>query len=356
MKSYEERYDVILHIGAPKTGSSALQHFLFLNRELLLEKGIYYPRHGFDVNGISGGHSGIGASLIEGDVSKSQSILDRYVSESRKKGLTLLVSAESLFGYPKQVKKLCSGLNVGVISFYRDPLESIISGYNQSVKRHYNTSTLDSYCLKILGVGSRGASGMMLYDWSESFGRDNLMVLEYKKPVNADSVLERQLLAQLGVSESEFADFEYNKKPINRGYEPVALEFKRLLNVILNPHHKPDNQKIDYLLQEVSDSHSNEIQNNASYLSEVTYQALTEEFGCIANKIRHDFMSGGVASKNEVIFQPLEAVDQANLLMYASAIMSKDSSSHTYILRCLEVSKDLSQDVNVLKVIYSTLK
>lgn len=353
MKISTKHCDVILHIGAPKTGSSALQHFLYLNRELLFEKGIYYPKHGFDVNGISGGHSGIGASLIQGDVEKAQSILNRYVSDARKKGLTLLVSAESLYGFPKQMKSLCSALHVGVISFFRDPLESVVSGYNQSVKRHCNTKTLDDYCLKILDMSNRGASGMMLYDWSEHFGSENLTVLEYKKPANADSVLERQLLAQLGVLESELDDFEYNAKPINRGYEPIALEFKRLLNAVLDSDQKSNNQKIDYLLQEISDSHSNEIQNSVTYLSEGTCKALTDEFGVIAGKIRHDFMSGGVASKSEMQFQSVEVVDQAELLLYAKAIMDKDGSSHLYILRCLEASED---GPDALKALYSTLK
>ena len=355
MKISAKHYDAILHIGAPKTGSSALQHFLYLNRELLFEKGIYYPKHGFDINGISGGHSGIGASLIEGDVSKAQSILDRYISDARKKGLTLLVSAESLYSFPKQMKSLCSGLNVEIISFFRDPLESIVSGYNQSVKRHYNTSTLDGYCQKVLGMPNRGASGMMLYDWSEQFGKDNLAVLEYKKPSNADSVLEKQLLAQLGVPETEFADFEYNTTPINRGYEPVALEFKRQLNTILNPEQKSENQKIDYLLQEISDSHSAEIKNNATYLSETTYQALADEFGVITSKVFHDFISGVPPSKSEMKFESVEGIGKAELLLYAKAIMDKDSSSHSYILRCLEASEGDSGDIDALKALYSTL-
>lgn len=348
--------EVILHIGAPKTGSSALQHFLFANRELLLERGVYYPRHGFDVNGISGGHSGVGASLIDSDVLKAQSIMDLYVDDARKKGLTLLVSAESLYGFPKQMKSLCSGLSVEVVSFFRDPLESIVSGYNQSVKRHYNINTLDGYCQKVLSMSNRGASGMLLYDWLEHFGRESLSVLEYRKPSSADSVLEKQLLEQLGVPVSEFVNFEYNTKPVNRGYEPAALEFKRLLNGVLDPDQKSENQKIDYLLQEISDSHSSEIQNNATFISEATYQALSDQFGRIARKIRQDFMSGVVASKSEIKFQSTEVVDKDNLLLYANAILDKGESSHQYILRCLKVSEDVTSGVDTLREIYSSLK
>lgn len=37
---------LFLHIGRPKTGSTALQHFLMKNRQRLLDNGILYPLTG----------------------------------------------------------------------------------------------------------------------------------------------------------------------------------------------------------------------------------------------------------------------------------------------------------------------
>jgi len=36
---------IILHIGLPKTGSTALQQFLYMSREALLRRGVLYPAH-----------------------------------------------------------------------------------------------------------------------------------------------------------------------------------------------------------------------------------------------------------------------------------------------------------------------
>ncbi|MCR4946538.1 MAG: hypothetical protein K5929_06315 [Lachnospiraceae bacterium] len=43
---------VYLHIGTPKTGSTSIQNFLYENRDLLSEKGLFYPDMGFDYRNI----------------------------------------------------------------------------------------------------------------------------------------------------------------------------------------------------------------------------------------------------------------------------------------------------------------
>lgn len=45
---------VVLHIGAPKTGSSALQSAFVLNRDALIERGIFYPPSPTDAKAASG--------------------------------------------------------------------------------------------------------------------------------------------------------------------------------------------------------------------------------------------------------------------------------------------------------------
>ena len=40
---------LILHIGTTKTGSTALQNFLFANRDSLLEEGFLFPNSGFRI-------------------------------------------------------------------------------------------------------------------------------------------------------------------------------------------------------------------------------------------------------------------------------------------------------------------
>ena len=92
--------DVIFHIGAPKTGSTAIQKFCLENRETLKEHGLYYPNHGVDKNGISGGHSSLGQALIENRLDDAATILGNYVKEAKDDNCVLLLSAESIFYSP----------------------------------------------------------------------------------------------------------------------------------------------------------------------------------------------------------------------------------------------------------------
>jgi hypothetical protein len=51
------RRDVVLHIGAPKCGSSAIQRFCVSRREALLQHGYYYPEHSLDASMLGSGLS-----------------------------------------------------------------------------------------------------------------------------------------------------------------------------------------------------------------------------------------------------------------------------------------------------------
>ena len=73
--------NIYLHIGTPKTGTSALQSFLLNNSEELDRQGYDYPEHKVDVNHIS---SGNGQEIInimnkEG-VEEAQKYIDTLLS------------------------------------------------------------------------------------------------------------------------------------------------------------------------------------------------------------------------------------------------------------------------------------
>lgn len=341
MSDVIDRYDIVLHIGAPKTGSSALQHFLFNNREILRRKGYYYPKHGFDVNSISGGHSGIGAALINDDEDKAQQIFDDYKYHAKKQGQTLLISAESLYSFPKQIRQLCADEDrVRILSFFRDPIESLISGYNQSVKRHYYTGKLGVFCQSTIKRGNRLASGEVLYDWAEAFGSENLFVAGYSKPVEANSALEKYFLSLLGIDESQVNDFAYAAKPINRAYNPVVLEFKRCLNFILDKENRPNNQSVDFLLQRISDNKCEKFEHIAPHLDLDTQAALKECFSETTSRVCRELVLAGSSVQSAMAFNAESAVGMSELKSIANEIDAEDVCVGNYIRECL---KDFAQ-------------
>ena len=64
----------IIHIGAPKTGSTAIQNFLYDHEDDLEQLGIHYPRHGVK---RGGGHVGFRQSLNNSSLKKQEGVENR---------------------------------------------------------------------------------------------------------------------------------------------------------------------------------------------------------------------------------------------------------------------------------------
>ena len=47
---------IFIHVGPPKTGTSAIQNWFSKNADMLRTKGLFYPEHALDPNGVSSGN------------------------------------------------------------------------------------------------------------------------------------------------------------------------------------------------------------------------------------------------------------------------------------------------------------
>lgn len=248
---------VILHIGAPKTGTSAIQFFLNENHKRLKSHGLYYPEHNFDPNNVSGGHASFGALLVEGRLEEAKTLLTQWVQEAEQAGCSLLLSAEAMYRRPESVVSLFEEHELQVFAYFRHPLESLVSNHNQSIKRHYSTLTLDDFLYKQVGVNNRGVNGQVFFDWKKLLGDNQLTVRPYYFPVFHKGRIELDFLKQLGISGWSAARFKLRKTKINTSYTEGALEIKRLLNDLLNPEKNRESIIIDRVLQRYSDSANN---------------------------------------------------------------------------------------------------
>lgn len=134
---------ILLHIGPPKTGSSAIQKCFLDNRELLLTEGIFYPAHYTDVNGISSGHQETILSKNERgefviDRAKISAVIEQFNSSTAH---TMVLSSEAFFRRAGNLVRILP--NCEVIAFVRNPIDFIESQYNQSVKRHMNANKIE---------------------------------------------------------------------------------------------------------------------------------------------------------------------------------------------------------------------
>jgi hypothetical protein len=148
--------EVIVHIGAPKTGTTAIQHALSSNRERLISRGILYPTTAYsDVN-----HTILTAGLVDSKfplgrlvipyvekLGRSRDQIFRDEMECIRKQIRnhkpdrLLLSTETLF---KDISSLCvdrlmEELSVGAdqlkfICYVRNPADHYLSLAQQRLK------------------------------------------------------------------------------------------------------------------------------------------------------------------------------------------------------------------------------
>lgn len=211
---------IIFHIGPPKTGSSAIQHFLHAKRDELKNHGIFYPKHGVDKNGVSSGNARAICSQNSGgrlhlDISKLNKALHRFENDDSVH--TLLFSSESFF---RIIDDIISAIpDVHIIAFIRNPVEYQLSIYNQSVKRHGNCNTLLK--VKRLNFGQ----WEKLITVADSISHRQCHFFSYKSAGNNGNIIS-DVLNVLGVNES----LKVSSTAINNSYSFAALELKRWLN------------------------------------------------------------------------------------------------------------------------------
>lgn len=211
---------IIFHIGPPKTGSSAIQHFLHLHREKLAEHGVVYPHHRVDENGISSGNARTiceedreGRLVLSAD--KLQHVLANFAKATDKH--ILLFSSESFFRIADTLSQAVP--DAEIICFVRNPIEYQLSIYNQSVKRHSNTKKFNGDSSLNVGLWKR------LLALKEQVSEGKFHSFAYKMPGQGPSVIN-DVLSVLGLS----GKLSVNNQAVNKSYTFEALELKRWLN------------------------------------------------------------------------------------------------------------------------------
>jgi len=246
--------EVVLHIGAPKCGSSAIQRFCVGQRDELLTSGYYYPEHPLDVNGVSGGHTQLAGALLNGKHEQAAATLQRWLEEARASKAILLLSAEALYGQHEAMAELCRGLRVKVVAFLRHPVEYLLANHNQGIKRHFSTQRLGALLPELLGRPAGHLAGLPLLHWAEAFGADSCCFMAYQSPSAGGAPVEEHFLRSLSLPEERIGDLLGQIQGMtNRSYVKSALELKRLLNTVLGDMPAAQAHQVDWSLQGYSD-------------------------------------------------------------------------------------------------------
>lgn len=177
-----------IHIGRPKTGSTALQHFLMKNRQQLLTRGVLYPLtgcHQLSSHLFAYAYSDrlrAGAHLPAIDQRELWLALGEEVKDASA-GRVVLSSENFWFVDPRRVKDDIDGkYDVRVIAYIRRQDNVIASSFCEEVKRELisldadvEEFALDPLRLELLDYLA------ILDEWSSCFGLDNLAVRVYER-------------------------------------------------------------------------------------------------------------------------------------------------------------------------------
>jgi len=214
---------ILIHVGPPKSGTSAIQKWLTENTQSLKNAGVFYPSHLTDANGVSSGNL---LSLFEhnlkGELKFSKEKKRKLLSDfNESNASTLLLSSEFFF---RQLDLLSEEFpEAKFIAYLRFPIEVIESSYNQGVKRHFE--------IKKLGLPEKPKTFQLniLENYIKNIGKDRFILRPYHKKCYVGGTLVSDFTELLNIEELG-VDSSLKDDRINNSYSLDALEFKRWFN------------------------------------------------------------------------------------------------------------------------------
>ncbi|WP_118135405.1 hypothetical protein [Oceanicella sp. SM1341] len=238
LKPAGSRRRVVLHIGAPKTGTTTLQTALATNRRLLAREGVIYPRAGCLSHGAGVAQHLLALSLRPeypafigpSDRLPAEKVWPALLAEIDRAGPgSILLSSEAFFqldtGAVARVAEYLSGHDVHVVAMERNPLQRLRSRYIQSVKAPpYGRLDFHSYALR---ATRRMADDARL--WEAAFGAEAVTRLRYDAPTEPGGVVPTVLVA-CGLSPDLAARIDPGRQWLNRSPDWAVVSLMRRLN------------------------------------------------------------------------------------------------------------------------------
>ncbi|GGK58228.1 hypothetical protein [Amphritea balenae] len=245
---------VYVHLGMPKTGTSALQSLLYHNRNKLKKCGFYYPDFGqkqhypfvralSEEAGSPSVFPGGGDQLsVSGFVKKIKRDIKKF------KIHTVILSSEFFFDYAgltpdrddraigqalpffKNVAQIINNnfhdFDVQIVTWLRRQDDWLMSMYNNVVKAHNFRNTFDHFERKQVAP----FYGSILSQWGDVFGDDNINVFVYQKGKPEFNVISTFLNFIDGPIVDDLEQPEKNVREGNIGLPRDLMIIKREFN------------------------------------------------------------------------------------------------------------------------------
>lgn len=232
--------NIFLHIGAGKTGTSALQSQFVINQDPLEKAGIYYPSSNTDEKAknfqiTSGNAVALGEIMKNKETSKSslKKVLIQDIKNS--KGKHILYSSEVLEPFDENNMNifneiaLNNGYRLKIIYYIRAIGDQTVSLYHQLLKRHLYTKSFTEY-LEI----SNNRFLTIIEKSIRAIGEEHVIIKNYDKV--KENITHDFLINVLKVP--NINNFQIQNKSVNRSLTKFEVSLMTHMNKFFTKTHQ----------------------------------------------------------------------------------------------------------------------
>jgi hypothetical protein len=239
--------EVILHIGTPKTGTTALQYAFYSLREQLEAKGICYPNlvgtgHGWSIERGMGSGNGNITALIDwkspDKIDRVRQLLNDAVTKCPDSDRILIsseviskcASSERFWQMLGDAKSAVSQ-KIKVVIYLRNPFPWFITCYQQLVSGSGFSGDLDDYVAVFMESENDLSFNVQLNikrisQWAEDYGID-LQLLQYEAALPN---LEQHFFKE--VLDLDLVEFGFEPRVVNTSMNIMEVHFQRGVNSV----------------------------------------------------------------------------------------------------------------------------
>ena len=290
-----------LHVGAGKTGTSSIQRFLYHNRQVLQEQGLYISDIGMKINKNAIVHHELAHHTISSD-----NIWEKWTGINNNNQKITLVSSEDfhskMYGsegkmYFKKIKNTLTKKKIKIIFYIRRHSQWLQSAYSQWVK----SGNLLSETYSEFSKKYPKNTAQQVIDFARIFDNVNMLVRPFEKESLVQGDLFKDFVSCLSLPWSN--NYKIPAKNPNPRLSIDALELKRRINrfgtSIIS------NEEINKLLFEYSQLKPQNYFFTHEIASVNEQLVIEKECGPLYEKIAKDILkySDGVLFKNDLVGQ-----------------------------------------------------